>query len=190
MNAAARKFHGLRVAKSPSSLMSFCSPSYFPANHCCFACVSFHIPVLPFPPALHSFPRTFRFVQRTFAPKILLGMPAPGPSSSVLPHIPLPFPSCISFSFPYFPCLSLTYASKILLSRIPPPGYFLPFPIALLSRTSLYCFFLSLFFRIFLKNLFEIRFGFLIIWFLFIQCCSFCFEFDASSCVCLHFVLI
>ena len=55
VNIAAPEFH-LRppVAKSPSSLMSFCSLSYFPANHCCFSCVSFHSPVLPFPPALLS----------------------------------------------------------------------------------------------------------------------------------------
>ena len=44
------------MAKSPSSLMSFCSPFYFPANDCCFVCASFHIFVLP------SISRTSRFV--------------------------------------------------------------------------------------------------------------------------------
>ena len=44
--------YGLRVAKSPSSLMNFCSPFYLSPNDCCFACVSFHISVFPFPSAL------------------------------------------------------------------------------------------------------------------------------------------
>ena len=112
-----------------SSLMSFCSPFYFPANNCCFACVSFHIPLLP------SISCTFR-LSLTFPPKILLSMPAPGISSSVLPftslypflpctsfRILLPFPlmyflSLLRFLTPYFPCLSLTFLSrpKILLS--------------------------------------------------------------------------
>ena len=131
--------------------MGFCSPSYFPANDCCFACVSFHILVFPFSPALPSFSRTSHFVprfpsqnpvehtrsrcllqrtsfyipidfppmnfffflnflipdfssfscslclSRSFLSKILLSMPAPGPSSSVLPSL-YPF-------LPYFPVL-------------------------------------------------------------------------------------
>ena len=128
VNTATPEFH-LRpsVAKSLSSLMSFCSPSYSSANHCYFACVSFHIPVLPFPPALPSISGISRFVPH-FPYKILLSMPASGPSSSVLSHIPLPFPpmyflSLLHFLFPYFPsfsyfpCLSRISPLKILLSK-------------------------------------------------------------------------
>ena len=113
--------YGFRVAKSPSSLMSFCSPSYFPANDCSFACVSFHIPVLPFPPALP--------IVRTSSPKIplqfpslayFLSRPSTLPShvlrfSPAFPYIPY-FPL-----FLYFPCLSRISLPKILLS-MPAPG--------------------------------------------------------------------
>ena len=133
--------YGLRVAKSASSLMSFCSHSYFPANDCCFACVSFHIPVLPFLPALPSFPRTFRFV-----PHFSSQNPAEHVRSrSLLQHtffyIPIPFPSMyflflLYFLIPYFPpfryflCLSRASPPKIPLS-MPAPGLsssVLPFP--------------------------------------------------------------
>ena len=108
--------YGLRWPRVPHP---FCSPSYFPANLCCFACVSFHIPVLPFPLALPSIPHTSCFVRHfsllfppmyflfpyflclfcTPPPNILLSMPAPGPSSSVLSSLSLyPFLS-------YFPVL-------------------------------------------------------------------------------------
>ena len=115
--------YGLRVAKSPSSLMSFCCP-HFIANDCYFACVSFHIlvlsfllhflqfPVLPVlsliypsktcsacplqaPPPAYSLSHPSIFsslvhLSRTSLPKILLSMPVPGPSSSVLPYPSLP----------------------------------------------------------------------------------------------------
>ena len=103
---------------------------------CCFACVSLHIPILPFPPALSSIPRTFRFISHfpsqnpveharsSVLP--LKSLPIPPMYFLFLPHFFLPyFPS-----FLYFPCLSRISPPKILLS-MPAPG--------LLQRTSLYC---------------------------------------------------
>ena len=117
-----------------------------------------------------------KVLSRTFPPKILLSMPAPSSSSSVLPHIPLPFHGMyflflLHFLFPYFPsflyfpCLSRTSLSKILLSMSAPgPSsnvlLFLFFYSSLpyfsvlwiLPFLCLYCDFLSIFFtEIFLK---------------------------------------
>ena len=90
------------MAKSPSSLMSFCSPSYFPANDCYFACVSFHIPVCLFPPPLSSFPFTSRFVQHFSSQNNV----EHARSSSLLQctsfHIPLSVPSMYFFSSCFF----------------------------------------------------------------------------------------
>ena len=84
-------FRWPRNGKNPSSLIIFCSPSYFLANLCCFACVSFHILELPFPPVLHV-------LSRTSPPKILLSMP----SSNVLPSLSIyPFLHC-EFYLPLF----------------------------------------------------------------------------------------
>ena len=149
--------YGLRVAKSPSSLMSFCSPFYFPANDCWFACVSFHIPVLSFPPALPSISRTS--------------------------HV------C--------PALSLPKSCWVCLLQVPPPAYFLPFLFILLFRTSLYCgfylfrvcilFFFPFFTGIFLKNVFEIWFGFFIDLALVYLMLCFLLWIWCMSCVCFHF---
>ena len=136
--------YGLRVAKNPSSLMSFCSPSYFPANDCCFACVSFQISVLPSIPCTSSFvphfpsqnsveharsksllQRNSFYITLSFSPMYFLSL-----LHFLTPYFP---------SFPYFPGLSRTSSSKILLSMpASDPSssiYFLSFP----SRTFLCC---------------------------------------------------
>ena len=94
VNAAAPE-HYLRTCCGQESLMSFCSTSYIPTNDCSFHCALLHIPVLPFPSALSLIPRTSQMfcLACTSPPKILLSIPTQGPSSSVLPHMPLPFPS-------------------------------------------------------------------------------------------------
>ena len=82
--------------------MSFCSPSYFPANDCCFACVSFHIPVFP------SIPCTSRFV-----PHFLFQNSVERRRSRFLLqrtsfNIPLPFPPAFSYPvLPFVPVLSI-----------------------------------------------------------------------------------
>ena len=139
--------YGLRVAKSFSSLMSFCSPSYFPANNCCFAVSRSTLPYF-----LQS--SVLPVLSHNSPPKILLSMPAPGPYSSVLsftslyPFLPCTsFPSCISLS-----CTSLrSHTSHVCHAlplpksclecslQVPPPAYFLLFLFIFLSRTSLYC---------------------------------------------------
>ena len=99
--------YDLRVAKSPSSLISICSRSYFPANHCRFACVSFHIPVLFFPPTLPSILHTSRFVPHFPSQnpveharfRSLLQRTFPHPST-FFSHV-LPFP--LAFPFPVLP---------------------------------------------------------------------------------------
>ena len=140
--------YGLRMAKSPSSLMSFFSPPYSPPTivfrstfpYFLFLLHFLHFPIFPFSPHFpsqnpveharsrsllqrtsfyipipclpmyflcllyflilysSSFPY-FPCLSRTSPPKILLSMPAPGPSSSVLPSLSL-YPS-----LPYFPVL-------------------------------------------------------------------------------------
>ena len=132
--------------------MSFCFPSY----DCCFASVSFHVPVLPFLP---SFPRTSRLF-RTSPPKILLSIPAPGPSFSVLHFSSLyPFLPCTAFSYPvlpFVPVLSMfvpylpfqnpvehAHSGRPLIQRT---SFFIPLPFPLLyflfSCISLSCTFL------------------------------------------------
>ena len=168
------------VTKSPSSLISFCSPSYFPANHCCFACVSFHIPVLLFCPAL-PLPKSCwaclsrSLFQRTF------------PYFSILFSHVLPFPPAFPFSvLPFVPvlpmfvhALPLTKSCWACPLQVPPPAYFLPFPFTLPSHTFLYCgsyhfcvcivFFFPFFLLEFSWKMFEIQFVFFfLIWFLFI----------------------
>ena len=86
--------------------MSVCSPSYFPSNRCCFVCASFHLPVLPFPPALSSFPHTSRFV----------------------PHFPFQNPVTCPLQVPlsaYFLLHPSTFSSRVLL----PFPLVLPYPV-------------------------------------------------------------
>ena len=96
--------YGLRVAKSLSFLMSFSSPSYFLTNDCCFACFSFHIPVLSFPPFF-----SFIFPYLPFCPALPLSksswaIPLQVPSSAYFflhfyafsSHV-LPFPPAFSY---------------------------------------------------------------------------------------------
>ena len=153
--------------------MSFCSPSYFPANVCCFACVSFHVPVLAFTPALPA-------LSRTSPPKIFFEHACSRPLLQRTSfHIPLPLPQCTSFPSCIFlsrnslcfrssyacPTLLLTKSYRVYPLQVPPPVYFLPFPFTLSSRTSLYCgfylycvcyvfFFPFCFTGIFMKNVF------------------------------------
>ena len=104
MNTAALRrnsTYGLRVTKSPSSLVSFCFSSYFSVNHCCFACVSFYISLLFFIRHFLQFP-VLLVLSRTSPPKILLSKLAPGPSSSVLPTSLYPFLPCTSLPFCIF----------------------------------------------------------------------------------------
>ena len=90
--------YGLRVANSPSSLISFCSPFYFPANDCCLLVSRSTFPCFLF--LLHSLQFfVLPVLSCTSPPKILLSMPGPGPSSSVLRTS---FPLLI---FPVFPCI-------------------------------------------------------------------------------------
>ena len=119
VNTAAPEFHlGLRVAKSPSSLMSFCSPSYFSAKDCCFACVSFHIPILPQFPVLSVLSRTFPSqnpVEYSRSRPLFQRISFP---------FPLFFPSVLSYarsrsllqriSFPFLPCTSLYYGFYLI----------------------------------------------------------------------------
>ena len=115
--------YSLCVTKSPSFLMSFCCSSYFFANHCCFACVSFHIPVLPFPPAPPSIPRTSRFVPHfPFQNPIehtrsrsLLQHTSPHPSTLSF-HV-LPFPP--AFPLPILPFVPVLHTFVSLLSHFP-----------------------------------------------------------------------
>ena len=153
----------MRLAKRPSSLMSFCSPSYFTSNECCFACVLFHIS-------------------------------------------PISFFSCTSFNslyFPFCPALPLPKSCWAYPLQAPPSTQFFLFSFALPSRTSLYCgfylycvcnvfFFNFCFTEIFLKNVFVLDNDLfvLLIWFLFLQCCSFFYEFNASAVSVCIFVLI
>ena len=139
------------MTKSFSSPMSFCSPSYFPANDCCFACVSFHVPTLPFPPAFPSIPHTFHFVPHFLSQTLVEHARCRSFLQRTSFHIFLLFPlmyfhSLLHFlipyfpSFPYFSCLSRTFLTKILFrmpAPCPSPAYFLPF--ALPSCTFLYC---------------------------------------------------
>ena len=142
--------------------MSFCSPSSFPASDCCFACVSLHIPVLPF-----SSCTSFNSLYFPFYPALPFPKSFSRSSSSALPFISLypfipctSFPSCISLfrTSHICPALPLPKSCWACPLRVPPPAYFLPF--TLLSRTSLYCvlyvFLPSFFTWIFLKILFII----------------------------------
>ena len=76
--------YGLHVPKSSPSLMSFCSPSYFLTNDCCFACASYHIPYFLFLLHFLNSP-VLPVLSRTSPPIILVSMPATDPSSSALP---------------------------------------------------------------------------------------------------------
>ena len=102
-------------------------------------------------------------------------------TSHVCPALPL-----LHFLISYFPCLPRT-SPPIILSNMPAPADFLSFP----SRTSLYCGIYLFSVCAFLLILFYWDFPekcictwicfFLLIWLSFIQCCSFCFEIDASA---------
>ena len=110
-------------------LGAFAHLPIFPTNDCCFACVSFHISVLPFPLCFLLFP-VLPVLSRSYLPKILLSMPLQVPPPTYfLWHPFMPFPPMyflyiryflISYfpSFPYFPCLSRTSPAKILLSML------------------------------------------------------------------------
>ena len=122
--------YGLCVAKSPSSLVDFCSPFYFLGNHCCFACVSFHTFVLPFSPVLPILSCT--------SPKILLCIftPAYFPTFLYFFLICTSLPFCISFSHTFLcsctshvcPALHLPkYCWACLLQHTSSPFSF-PFP--------------------------------------------------------------
>ena len=141
--------------------MSFCSTSCFPANHCCFHCVSFHIPVLPFPPTLPLISRTSRFVSHslsTLFPHLLF--PPSAFSFSVLPFVPVLF-MLVPIAFPPKILLSMpapSLSSSVLPSLYPSISYF---PVLwILLILCLYCVFLLFFTGIFLKNVFKIRFYF------------------------------
>ena len=138
---------GLCVVKISSSLLSFCSPSYFSANGCFFACVSLYIPVLPFSPALPSILRTFQYFCHALPlPKsswaCRLEVPPPTYFYISLPVARMYFLFLQHYLIPYFPCLSRNSTPKIFWAcplRVPPPAYFLPFSITLPSPTSMYC---------------------------------------------------
>ena len=147
-----------------------------------------------------NFPYFFVF-PRTLAPKILLSMPAPGPSFSVLFHIPLPFPpmyllSLLHFLFSYFPCLSRTFppSSSVLLYSFLP--YFPILWILLLPwlvNFYLYCvctmfFFPFRFTGVFLKILFMID-DLVFSLFYFFPMLSFLLSICCINCACLHFWL-
>ena len=108
----------------PHLLWAFRFSFYFPANDCCFACVSFHILLLLFLPALPSIPRTFPFVPY-FPLKSCWACPFQISPTAYFPTSLYTFLLCTSFLyfplFPYFPCLSRTFPPKILLS-MPAPG--------------------------------------------------------------------
>ena len=140
--------YGLRVTKSPSSLMSFCFPYYFPVD-CYFACVSFHVPVFPFLLHFLQFP-VLPVLSRISLPKIQLSMPAPGPPSSLFSFTFLysflpctSFPSSISLSrtslrFRTFHCMSRIFLPKILLSMPAPSPSFRVLPFLSLYPTLPY----------------------------------------------------
>ena len=130
----------------PHPLWAFV-PSYFPANHCCFACVTFHIPILPFPPALPSFPRSSLFIphfpsqnpvehvrsrfllQRT---SFYIPLPLPAhvlPFPLVFPYPVLPFVPVLSMFVSHFPSqIPIEHArSRSLLQHASFP-FPLPFP--------------------------------------------------------------
>ena len=116
---------------SPSSLMSFSSPSYFPTNNCCFASLCLvPQPVRPVPKSCWAYTRS----------RSLLLLDSF--------RVPLPFPpTCTSFpcSFPYpvllvFPMFVPHFHSQspscwACPLQVSPPAYFLPFIFP--SRTSL-----------------------------------------------------
>ena len=165
--------------------MNFCSPSYFPAIHCCFACVSFHIPVLPFPPALPSIPRISRFVPNFSSQnpvdharsRSLLQPTSPHPST--LSAYVLPFPPAFLFpvlSFvPVLPMLVPHFPSQnpVQHARSRSPFQRTSFPLTLPSRASRYCgFYLFCVYCAFLPLFFPNKmYLFFMICFLFIQCC-------------------
>ena len=126
--------YGFIVAKILWSLMSFCSPFYFPANECLFMLVSRStFPYFLF--LLHSF--QFSVLHKCFAPtsppKILLACSRcilQRTSFHILrPFLPTSFPSCTSQMF--YPKLSLPKSSwacsRSLLQRTSFP-FPLPFP--------------------------------------------------------------
>ena len=105
----------LTYFKSPLSLMSFCSLSYFPANDCYFACASFHIPVLFFPPVLPCIPRSSRFVPHFSSQnsvehtrsRSLLQCTYPASFYGFYPFLPcmMYLLFLLHFLISYFPCL-------------------------------------------------------------------------------------
>ena len=152
---ARNTIYGLCVAKSLSSLTSFCSLSYFPDNDCSFNCVLLHIRSR----TSFSFCISFNFpyfpcvFSGTFLPKILLNMfevysPAYFPTSfypflpctSILSYISLFFTSPPHFSYVgrvlHFLLPKSFWAS---LLEDPHPGHLLPISFTLPPRSSLYC---------------------------------------------------
>ena len=140
-----------------------CPSSSVPISHMYFL---FHLHFLfPYFPSF----RYFTCLSRT-SPKILLSMPAPGHSSSVLtflslyPSFPAVLPGIVDFLLTYG-----FYVYCVCNAFV--------FPFVLLGFSwKLYLYFDDLFF--------------LLIWFLFIQCFTFCFEFNASTASVCIFVFI
>ena len=152
VNTDAPEFHlGPPVTKSPSSLMSFSSPSYFPANHCCFACVPcflfllhfLQFPSLPLPKSCWACPF------EVLPPAYFLSHPSTL-SSHVLPFSPafpypiLPFVPVLPMLFPHL--LSLSKSSWACPPRVPLPAYFLPFSFTLPCNCGFYLFCICIFF--------------------------------------------
>ena len=177
--------------------MSFFSPSSFPANDCCFACVSLHIPVLPFPLALRSIACTSRFI-----PHFPFQNPSPGPPparflsypSTLSSHV-FPFPPAFPYSVlcifvAHFPSQNPVEHARFE-SRLQCTSSLLPFSPVLPCIVSNTFFFPLFYTWIFLKILFIIDdLLFFIDSVLVYQCCSFCFEFEASAvsvCILLEF---
>ena len=122
--------------------MSFGFSSYFPASHCCFACVSFHIPVLPFSSLTSfNFPY-FPFCPAFALPKSCWACPllvSPPAYFSTFPYFFL-LPHFLQFSyFPFCPALPLTKSCWACPLQVSLLAYFLLFPFTLPYRTFLYC---------------------------------------------------
>ena len=199
----------------PYPLWAFALLPNFPVNDCYFTCVSSHIPVLPFPPALPPIPCTFRFVQHSPFQNPVVHARSRSFLQRTSFHIPRTgtFLSCTSIFFLppflilYFPFRSHTFCvcSALPLPKscwactlqVPSPAYFLLFTFP--SRISLYCgfylycvcnvFFFTFCFTKFSWNMLNLTIFFLLIWFLFIQCCSFLLWIWCISYICLHFCL-
>ena len=90
--------YALCVAKSLSSLTSFCSSYYLPANDCWLTCVSSHILVLLFPPGLPSILSTSQMFSAALPlPKFFWAFPFEVPLPAYFPTSFYPFLLCTLF---------------------------------------------------------------------------------------------